>query len=611
MNLSEKLIDIYRNSHDVKSLSLTMAHDFNSNFVLIRWHIVENTWQCHVLKDNKLQSTYSDGPPNESTYNNQLEIQKLDFKNVLVLINTKRRIPFMYKFVVESFGKSLAVIDKDRRYKYRQQMLVSNICHSIRTPLNGILHMTNLLVCDANSNLSNEHLSYLNQSAVTLANNIFDIVDVTQLSIGNLKINNEVFNVRQLVNEVIAIAKTLLLNPHITLEYYVEPVVPEYAFSDGKRIKQILINLLTNAFHNTKTGEVTLYLGAHLVYDEDCSSNQYNLEFTVSDNGNGMTDEIANGLFKPPEVLLDTKHTGLGLRVSYLLANRLSGNLYLKHTSVAGSKFVFNLITCEEEQPVFDSNTLKSLKGKRVLVLDDSMEKPKICKVLLDYSMDYVAASSYEEILILHINKTFDLVICQTELREENGITIAEQLHSQFNCLFMAIANDDIRLPHGIFHERMSMPRESFAIKTKIMTVFNTIYKTTVVKLLIVEDEPINRIIIEKLLRSVGYTDIDLASNGREAMTMINANQYDVLLIDIRMPIMNGFELAVAVNDKFKNLESKTLEPKTLKPKTLKPKMIGVTAQMLMDGEPSDLFDDFVYKPIDLDELDKKIKACT
>lgn len=604
-------MDIYRNSHDVRRLCLTMAHDFISDFVMISWHVAENTWYIPIIHDNKYQfesKLYIDEMPAKDNipvaHSVLNHLQVLDFKNIVIFINTARRIPITYKFVVEAFSKSLLVADMEIRRKYRQQMLISNICHSIRTPLNGILHMTNMLMASEHRNqLNEEHLVHLNQSAVSLANNIFDIVDVTQLSIGNLRITKDVFNVRELVNDVIAVAKTLLKTRLTTLEFYVEPIVPEYAFRDMKRIKQILINLLTNAFHNTKQGEVSLYLGATLVHldeEDDISvcadSAQYNLKFIVTDQGNGMSSEVVSGLFKPPEILLNTKQYGIGLRVSYLLANRLGGDLSLKYTSKLGSSFEFNLITYEEEQPMFDSNTLKSLRGKRVLLLDDSTDKAKICKVFTDYFMNYVTASSYEEILILHMDKVFDLVICQTSLRDEDGVIIAEQLRTQYNALFMAIIDDNIPLKRGVFHERMSLPSEAFTIKRKITTIFNTNYSNidSNTKLLVVEDEPINRIIIEKLLRLLGYTSIDLASNGKEALAMVLLNKYNVLLVDIRMPIMNGFELAMAVTKHF------VANP-------LKPKMIGVTAQMVMDGDPRDLFDDFIYKPIDLDELEKKL----
>jgi two-component system sensor histidine kinase/response regulator len=635
MSLIDKLVDVYHNSQDPSSLTLTVAHDFSSNFVMVSWYIIDDTWYIPLIYDkhitgvdsNNSNGWYLNEKPNIHNipvrHTNLTNLQTLEFNNTIIQINTKKKIPKKYLFIIEVFMKALAADDIAKRDKYRQQILISNICHSIRTPLNGILHMTNMLMAtdritrrstlktgqnpplppsSSMTKLNNEHLSHLNQSTVSLANNIFDIIDITQLSINKLKINKDVFNVRELIHQVIAVAKSLTKNKNVDLEYHVEPIVPDYAFSDMKRLKQILINLLSNAFHNTKKGEVTLYVNANLVYlneeddvsiVDDSSINQYNLSFVVRDTGAGINSKMAEMLFKPPEVMLNSKQYGIGLRVSYLLAKRLGGDLNLSHTSDKGSSFVFNLIMYEEEQPRFDSNTLKSLKGKRILLLDDSSDKVNLCKLFDDYGMIYTVSSSYEEILVLHLEKKFDLVVCQTNLKDKDGLVIAEQLVDNYDTLLMAIADDNVPLPHGLFHARLALPSESFTVKSKLMSIFNTKYDAvdSVTKLLVVEDEPVNRIIIEKLLRSVGYTCIDLASNGKDALDMVNDNKYDVLLVDIRMPIMSGFELAQEVSKL-----------------AVQPKMVGVTAQMIMKDDPNHLFDDFVHKPIDIEELNKKIK---
>jgi CheY-like chemotaxis protein len=123
--------------------------------------------------------------------------------------------------------------------------------------------------------------------------------------------------------------------------------------------------------------------------------------------------------------------------------------------------------------------------------------------------------------------------------------------------------------------------------------MFSTNYNTDDISILAVEDEQINRIIIEKLLRAKGYTDIGMASNGKEALKILKSNKYTIVLVDIRMPIMSGFEFARHMHTLFgKN----------------RPRLIGITAQMIMEDDPKELFDDFVYKPVDIDELDKKIK---
>jgi signal transduction histidine kinase/DNA-binding response OmpR family regulator len=664
-----KLINIYHNSHDVQSLCLTLVHDLRSDFILISWYITENLWYIPIIydeyidekintnKNNEQEGWYINEEPNETnipithTPINNYQIYKYDTH--IILCDSVVNISNVYSFVCEAYIRSLAAKDLKRRYKYRQELLLSNICHSIRTPLNGILHMTNMLMVtdrtldnqehlsddddeNVNSSRSNsitsinkyipssqitrlnkDHLNNLNRSTISLTNNIFDIIDMTQLDIGKLKITKDVFNIRELINQVIAITKTLTRQSNVRFEYHIEEIVPDYAYSDPKRIKQILINLIENAFYNTDEGEVILYVNASLVHldQEDIDympitntiivdtdeNNQYNLTFSVSDSGNGISVKMQSLIFKPPEVLCNTKQYGISLRVSYLLANILGGGLRIVYSVPdKGSTFEFNIIVYEEEPPIFDSNTLKILNSKRVLLVDDDNNKINLCKVMDHYGIIYTIASSYEEVLILHINKKYDLVICKTQLKTENGIKIAEQLRCSWtHTLFMALIDDPVKLPKGLFHEYITLPVEEFTFKNKLLTIFNTNYDSVEhddTYILVVEDEPINRIIIEKLLRTKGYNKVDLVSNGIEALTMINndINYYDMILIDIRMPIMSGFELAENISNIYKD--------------KICPKILGVTAQMIMDDEPKEYLKDFIYKPIDIDELDTKIK---
>jgi signal transduction histidine kinase/DNA-binding response OmpR family regulator len=644
MSTVEKLIDIYHNSHDVQSLCLTIAHDWNTKFILISWYITENTWYIPMIFDKNIRGLETNKSLgwyiNEEPTADNIPILHSDlinpvvykYDNRIIIIDSSKTIDSIYLFVVESFINSLAHANCKERNKYQREILLNNICHSIRTPLNGILHMTNMLLSTdkltrrstskqtkkmSSSNippltstdkLNIEHLQYLNQSVVSLANNIFDIVDMSQLSLGKLKINKDIFNVRELVNQVIAISTTMSKNKSINVDYYVEHIVPEYAYCDAKRIKQILINLMENAFRNTTSGEVTLYVTASLIYldYEDCNynhercskkmTNQYNITFKVADTGSGIDDKTVAMLFKPTKVLLHQKHHGIGLRVSYLLADKLGGDLRLKSTSPNGSTFELSIIVYEEEPPKFDSATLKTLSNKRVLLIDDSNDKINVCKVMDACCIIYNIASSYEEVLILHMHKTYDLIICQTQLKDEDSINIAERLSDNWgNALFLAISSNSKILPKGIFHDSISLPIEEYTIKNKLITMFNTNYdtNTNTISILAVEDEQINRIIIEKLLRAKGYTDIEMVSNGKEALKILDSNKYNIVLVDIRMPIMSGFEFAQHVHTIFgKN----------------RPRLIGITAQMIMEDDPKELFDDFVYKPVNIDELDKKIK---
>jgi CheY-like chemotaxis protein len=669
-----KLIDICHNSHDEHSLCLTLAHDLCSDFILIAWYITEKIWYIPIIY-NKCGSDQIDTnqindqhgwyinekprldniPIKHQTFKN---LQICQFNNEIIIYNSVVDMSNIYKFVCESYIKSLAEQDMRRRDKFQQGLLLSNICHSIRTPLNGILHMTDMLMSvdqtlvEKGSNdcsntkpstdlnhihqLNQDHLNYLNQSSILLANNIFDTIDIVQLNMDRLKINKNMFNIRELVNQVVAITTTLTKQSNVVFEYHVEPIVPEYAYSDSKRIKQILINLIENAFHNTISGEVTLYINATLIhldqenydgegnqYNNDSNigeNNQYSLSFTVQDTGNSIDEKNKSYVFKPPEILCNIKQNNVKLRVCYLLANKLGGELQLSYSIPnKGNAFIFGLIICEEEPPIYDSVTLKTLRDKRVLLIDDGTDKINLCKLMDVYHMHYNTASSYEEILVLHVRKTYDLVICKIHLKTENGISICKQLRGLWaNTIIVALTDDSTTLPKGIFHETMSLPVEECTFKNKLLSIFNTEYDSphyNELCILIVEDDRINRIILEKLLRTKGYRKIDLAHNGDQAYKMIklNPNYYDVLLIDIRMPGMSGFELAEKISALYSDNNSNNINSSnsnnSSNGNTEHPKIIGVTAQMIIDTDPKDHIKEFIYKPININELDEKIKS--
>ena len=490
--------------------------------------------------------------------------------------------------------------------------MLSNISHSIRTPLNGILHMCNSI---REKNIGNpniiEQLDYLNQSSVTLATNIFDIIDLTKLELGKLSLNKDVFNIREMINTVISLANSLNKSKNVSLEYYVSPGVPEYIYSDKKRIKQILINLLENSLQYTTSGEISLLIDATIInlIEEDSSREnsiienshglygtniQHSISFVVKDTGSGMDDSTKSQLFKPSEISTDLG--GLSLKISSMLASLLNGKLMLVHSEPGkGSCFEFNLIACEEEMPEKQSRTLISLKGKSVLVIDNTPERIELCKVLEKYDMIYTTSSTYEEVLVLHSGKSFDMVI----IHDDEDLSRYSDIKANIKIsILLGIGDAYDRLKE--FSDIMSVPTNPEQYKVKILELFNDVHNSKNIfdkcKILVVEDEQINRIVIEKILRQLGYKKIYLAVNGHDALKQFDVIKPDIMLIDIRMPMMSGFELAERIHDM---CTSYGIDG---------PQMLGVTAQIVSDSDTKPWFNEFIYKPINIAELDAKIK---
>lgn len=608
--MSSVYINAYKNEPTIDNLIKLLIYDCSCDFIIITWYVGHGYWYIPIIytnSDNQKLGWYLLDEPTEhnipircTAMKSYSEIKTKDAKVILGWKNQcDVQLDSINNFLVYAFLDKLAYIDLLQRQKFRQELMLSNISHSIRTPLNGILHMTKEIT---NSSDKKEAIQYLNQSTVALATNIFDIIDMTKLELGKLTLNKEVFNIRELITSTMELANSLNKSRLIILDSHIDSSVPEYIFSDPKRIKQILINLLENALQHTQKGEIFVYVSATIINlsleDSDRGNSlietsivptdyQYIINFSVRDTGPGIDPKCRANLFKPMELLTNAKQQGLSLRISYLLAKALNGNLQLLNSQLGvGSCFEFTLIACEEEPPIQHGNTLKNLKDKHILLIDEFNNKVNMCSVFEKYHMKYTLASTYEELVILHKGKRFDLIICQVQDLDSLN------LGSLFTGVPTMAISDRI---YKSYTYSINSDYDETSFKTKLIEIFSGLAKhdNSEVRLLVVEDEQINRIVIEKLLRQAGYIAITMASNGEEAIKIYtrDPNAFDVLLIDIRMPLMSGFELADAVYK---------INPSA--------KMIGVTAQMVLEDEMKPWFKEFVYKPIDSSQLQKKIE---
>lgn len=633
----KKLIELYG----------ILSNMLASDVLLPVWHIRETSWFIpHIYRKNIILNNNNKGfyiQERPDTANLKKLLESLDIKtelneliklddNLGLCISNAAAIKSIETAAIKSIFNSMRGASLRHHEIRRQNKLLCNIAHSTRTPLNGILHITDTLLMSnpideiegiisrKNSCLGSrigsrmsvatpytdkENLTILSQSALNLAHNLFDVIDTGLLDLDKLKIDKTVVNIKSLINQIVTLQD--YQKPHVTFAWHIDKGVPEYIYTDHNRLKQILVNLIENAYHTTNTGEINLYIMAIIVESSvfnKTDANQYMISFNISDTGHGIDSKTVSELFLPPEIIY-SNHKGIGLRVSYLLAKKLGGNLRLKSTKIGkGSCFELTLIACEEKPPS-DTQEAKTLEGKSILLIDSSNnyhgDKIVLCKTILDCGMNYTQASSYNEVAILHAEKEFDAVICIVDEYSQSIVSRLRVLYE--NSLFLGIIpsatsyKGDVK---GMFHKTISIPADEEIYKNAMSDIFESIYDTNNradLCILAVDDDSINRIVIDKLLRNKGYMKIDLASDGLEALNMVknNVGYYDVLLIDLRMPVMGGYELSEKVAELY------------AASKELCPKMIGVTAQTILEDDPKAHLKTFVFKPISIDDLDKKI----
>jgi CheY-like chemotaxis protein len=379
---------------------------------------------------------------------------------------------------------------------------------------------------------------------MTLANNMFDILDQTKVELNRIVLNPCIINFKQLIKSVLDIISE-------NIPYNIDDSVPKYIYNDPHRIKQILIILIKNSLQQS-VNDVYLLASSIIVNDNlnNMSEYQHNIKITIKNN---HKYDNTNIIFAPLIVNCDGDPN---LRVSYLLAKLLNGYVELKETC-----FEFSFITPEDEPIEYSNKTLTKLRGKTAIIIG---KLPTLIKILDLYEIKYIIVDSYEEYNILYLDSKPDIII------------------DTINPVTTILTDVDKKI---YINKHMSDIEIKVAIRSVIKDN-NDIYNK---KIMVVEDEIINRIVIEKILKKIGYTNIILINNGIKALKAYDTS-IDLLLIDIRMPGMSGFELSNAIHQ---------INPSA--------KMIGITAQTVSETELKPWFKDFVYKPINTQDLKNKI----
>lgn len=609
MSAEDKLyISCYQNNPSSDNLCKLIQNIEQCNFVLLSWNLENGYWYISCINDINI-GLLSDG----------WHLDKEPTIDNIPVLHSKINDPIVYSFnnckiitdkeinnsrlhLVQMFAEKLRLTNLIVCQKTKLELLLSNISHAIQTPLNGILYMTNQIA--NNQNNQSDDMNYLMQSSISLANNVFDIIDMSKLEMKQIKIEKEVFDLREIIQNAVDIVKNVGKNDRVSIEHYIEMDVPEFIYSDSKRFKQIIVNILENAVHNTVKGEISLYVRTEIV--EIDNEDQYQLSVIIRDTGMGIEEELKNSVFKPSELVGNAKQQGISLRVSYLLAHALGGQLSLKDSQLCkGSVFEFSIIVPQDEPRKNVTKTMKALKNKSILVIDEIDNRSVIQKLSEKYEFIITFASSTDEVDLLFNDEKYDLVVTQRKFTEKKQEIQRDNQHNNqatTHDVLRKISGDDYQTDYQndthysdliIYDDELTFTN----YKGKLLDALNSDVSFTHVnkhkiKLLVVEDERINRIVIEKMLRVMGYSDITIVTNGLEAIDTYIKNNYDfdVILLDIRMPGMSGLELADHLHD---------INPQV--------KLLGVTAQIINEVELRPWLSTFVYKPINRHELDDKI----
>ncbi len=458
---------------------------------------------------------------------------------------------------------------------------LATMSHEIRTPLNGIIGLADLgLMDDSMSTTQRERLLDIKTSGESLLEIINEILDISKIEADKLELEEIEFSIREVIEKIINLLSVKVFQEKLEFVCEISPDLPDILIGDPLRIRQILINLLSNAIKFTEEGTV----GIH-VKMLDHIEEQISIEFSVEDTGIGIPKDKINRLFQSYQQV-DTSTTrthggtGLGLTISQKLVNLMGGVIKVESNLGEGSKFYFrlNMMTGDQRESPWELTLNKPNNEYNLLIIDDHQKSTHIISEMLHkwgikHSFTYDCPSCFN----LLEKENFDLILIDYYLTSMNGFEVAEKIKSKFKpgqqpeivLLSPSKASIEIlKVKNTGMQEFLTKPLLQSNLKKLLINKFGKKDKGKEIpaepkgtedaggrklNILVAEDQIINRKIVIQLLEKKGWI-VKAVENGKIAFEVATTQRFDLILMDVQMPEMDGFDatrnIRIAEKDK-------------------------------------------------------------
>ena len=494
-----------------------------------------------------------------------------------------------------------------------KSLLLVRINHEIRTPLNGILGMTSLL---AETALTTEQLEY-NETIRECGDNLLktvndillkDILDFSRMESGRIELEQRDFSLENCLEEILDVFSGKAAKSGLELVYHLDHDVPQQIIGDKARLGQVLMNMVENSIRHTRQGEILI----NVKLKDTGEANAVELAFEVRDTGSGIASNQLKFLLADTTLGQPVKpESGVGLIICKRLVELMGGTISIESERDKGTSVIFTVRTVSSIQSRANHG-LQALEGKKILVVEDNLTHATFIKEQLnEWKLIPVVVHAGKDALVKLSESDIELALIDNQVLDMSGIELAgmiRETHPQLPLILLSPKDEAAgKNGHEFFNGVVLKPIKKHLISKQILRCFLHLKKSSVedanrtqklsanfseqhpLRILIAEDNLTNQKLALKVLSKLGYKP-EIANHGKEVLEMVSNKNYDVILMDVQMPEMDGLEASRMIRLCL----------------TIQPVIIAMTANTLQGDREACLqagMDDYISKPINLEDL--------